>query len=108
MPTFMGKRREDVEGVEGVEKIEDVGGVEKIEDVGGVEETKENENSEPEYVAEFRNALIAMREAIEEIRESMAVLATEGIYINDVPVVKEQVKEVEDEINELDDLDFNI
>ena len=90
MPKFMGKRREDVEGVEGVEGVE------------------ENENSEPEYVAEFRNALIAMREAIEEVRESMAVLATEGVYINDVPVVKEQVKEVEDEINELDDLDFNI
>lgn len=99
MPKFMGKRREDVEDVEDVEKVEDV------EDV---EETEEDENSEPGYVAEFRDALVAMKEAIEEVRESMAVLATEGIYINDVPVVKEQVKEVEDEINELDDLDFNI
>lgn len=99
MPKFMGKRREDVEDVEDVEEIEDV------EDV---EETGEDENSEPGYVAELRDALTAMKEAIEEVRESMAVLATEGIYINDVPAVKEQVKDVEDEINELDDLDFNI
>lgn len=99
MPVFKGRKRDNNENTEEPEEVQEVETDETIEE------------AQPDWVEfrdEMRDVLKGIREVVDAINESMAVLATEGIYINDVPQVKDEVEDVKDEVEDLEDLDFNI
>lgn len=95
---FMGRRREDAD--EGKEKETEV------EEVEEIEEPSEFDFSS--FAEEVREAFKGLREVVDAINDSMAVLATEGIYINDVPEVKKEAEKTKDEIEDLEELNFDI
>lgn len=98
---FMGRRREDVDK----DKEQEIDGADQ-EQEQEIEESNEFDFSA--FAEEVREAFRGLREVVDAINDSMAVLATEGIYINDVPEVKKEAEKTKDEIDELEDLDFDI
>ena len=96
---FIGRRRDN-----------DAGNTEEtvVDEVEEVEETDEGVSEFVAFAEEMREAFRGLREVVDAINDSMAVLATEGIYINDVPEVKKEAEKTKDEIEDLEDLDFDI
>lgn len=96
---FMGRRRDN----NADDEQETV-----VDEVEEVNETGEGVSEFAAFAEEMREAFRGLREVVDAINDSMAVLATEGIYINDVPEVKKEAEKTKDEIEELEDLDFDI
>lgn len=99
MPVFRARKRDNDENAEEPEEVQEVETDETIENV---------QPDWTEFRDEVRETLKGIREVVDAINESMAVLATEGIYINDVPQAKDELEDVKDEVEDLEDLDFNI
>lgn len=95
---FMGRRRENAD-----DEQENV-----VDEVEEIDEAGEGAIDFSAFAEEMREAFRGLREVVDAINDSMAILATEGIYINDVPEVKKEAEKTKDEIDELDDLDFDI
>lgn len=94
----MGRKRENAD--ENTEEVE----VENTEEI--VEEPSSFDMQA--FAEEVREAFRGIREVVDAINDSMAVLATEGIYINDIPEVKKEAEKTKDEIEDLEELDFDI
>lgn len=96
----MGRRRDNAEDEQEV----------TVDEVEEIDETGEgsNEFDFSSFAEEVREAFKGLREVVDAINDSMAVLATEGIYINDVPEVKKEAEKTKDEIEDLEELNFDI
>lgn len=99
MPVFKARKRDNDENTEEPKEVQEVETDEIVENV---------QPDWAEFRDEVRETLKGIREVVDAINESMAVLATEGIYINDVPQAKDEVEDIKDEVEDLEDLDFNI